>query len=160
MEATQRRIAVDCRSIRYVTGFLRTSVRANAEAGASSMKVARWIYLVAGVYGIVVLVPGFFLEQLVDPPPLTHPEFYYGFYGSALVWQFVFLAIARDPVKLRSLMPITFLEKLAFFIPSQWLHVSGRLPMGGPLIGGMIDGVLLILFVFAWWRTREARSAT
>ncbi|MFT3727614.1 MAG: hypothetical protein QM759_07315 [Terricaulis sp.] len=123
------------------------------------MKTARWIYLIAGVYGILVLIPGFFLEKLVAAPPLTHPEFYYGFYGSALVWQLVFLAIARDPVKLRVLMPITWLEKLAFFVPSLALHFTGRLPMSGPLIGGMIDGVLLLLFVFAWWSSRSATAA-
>ena len=124
------------------------------------MKVARWIYLIAAIYGIVVLVPGFFLEKLVDAPALTHPEFYYGFYGSALVWQLMFLAIARDPLKLRPLMPITFLEKLAFFVPSLALCFSGRLPISGPLIGGMIDGVLLVLFVFAWWSSRNAKAAS
>lgn len=122
------------------------------------MRLARWIYAIAGIYGILVLIPGFFLESMVPAPALTHPEFYYGFYGSALVWQFVFLLIARDPLKLRPLMPITFLEKLAFFAPSLWLHFSGRLPLGGPLIGGMIDGVLLCLFVFAWWSTRELEA--
>jgi hypothetical protein len=119
------------------------------------MKAARWIYLIAGVYGILALLPSFFLEKMVTPPE-THPEFYFGFFGSALVWQFVFLLISRDPMKWRPLMPITFLEKIAFFVPSMWLHSTGRLPMGGPLIGGMIDGVLLALFIFAWWRTRDA----
>jgi hypothetical protein len=51
-------------------------------------------------------------------------------------------------------MPITMLEKVAFFAPSLWLHFSGRLAMGGPLIGAMIDGVLLVLFALAWWSTR------
>ena len=121
------------------------------------MKVARWIYLIAGIYGILALLPSFFLESMVAPPE-THPEFYYGFFGSALVWQFVFLLISRDPAKWRPLMPITFLEKVAFFVPSMWLHFRGRLPMGGPLIGGMIDGVLLVLFVFAWWSSRERQG--
>lgn len=120
------------------------------------MKAARWIFLIAGIYGILVLIPGFFLESMVAAPPITHPEFYYGFYGSALVWQLVFLAIARDPVKLRPLMLLAVLEKVAFFVPSLALHFTGRLPMGGPLIGGMIDGVLMVLFAFAWWSSRGA----
>lgn len=119
------------------------------------MKIARWIYLIAGVYGILILIPGFFLESMVAPPPITHPEFYYGFYGSALVWQLVFLAIARDPAKLRVLMPLTVLEKAAFFLPTVALHLSGRLAMGGPLIGGVLDGVWMVLFAFAWWRSHD-----
>ena len=42
------------------------------------MKLARWIYLVAGIYGVLILVPGFFLERQADPSGnlLAHPEFY------------------------------------------------------------------------------------
>ena len=41
------------------------------------MKFARWVYAIAGIYGIIVLVPGFFLLERVGrdmPPPVTHPE--------------------------------------------------------------------------------------
>jgi hypothetical protein len=123
------------------------------------MRVARWIFLISGIYGALVLIPGFFLERLTPPPTLTHPEFYYGFYGSALVWQFVFLAIAREPAKLRPLMLLAVLEKAAFFAPSLWLYFSGRLAMGGPFIGGLIDGVLMVLFAFAWWCSRDGSGA-
>ena len=64
------------------------------------MKFARATYWLAAIYGILVLLPGFFLEDQfsrTSPPALTHPEFYYGFYGSALVWQFAFILIARSP---------------------------------------------------------------
>lgn len=117
------------------------------------MILARWIYGAAGVYGVLVLLPGFFLEHAFGvsaPPAPNHPEFYYGFYGSALVWQLVFLLIARDPARFRILMPITMLEKAAFFLPCLALYATGRLPVGGPFIGAMIDGVLMVLFLLAW----------
>jgi len=65
------------------------------------MRPARWIFLIAGLYGVLVLVPGFFLEaqfRTSEPPAVTHAEFYYGFYGSALVWQLAFFVIASDPL--------------------------------------------------------------
>jgi len=48
------------------------------------MKFARVVFLVAGIYGLIVLLPQYFLEAKVgldSPPPITHPEFYYGFIG-------------------------------------------------------------------------------
>lgn len=125
------------------------------------MGLARWIYLVAGVYGVLILAPGFFTERAfgaMNPPPPNHPELYYGFYGSALVWQVVFLMIARDPARLRILMPVTMLEKLAFFAPCVALYATGRLPVNGPFIGGMIDGVLLLLFFVAWRASAPAKA--
>lgn len=124
------------------------------------MKFARRVYLIAALYGIVVLVPGFFMERefgLSMPPAVTHPEFYHGFYGSALVWQFAFLLIARDPVRYRPLMLITVLEKLAFLLACLWLWGAGRLAVGGPFYGAMIDGVLMVLFFIAWARTPSVR---
>lgn len=122
------------------------------------MGFAKWVYRIAGVYGVLVLIPGFFLEGKVAAPVLTHPEFYYGFYGTALVFQLIFLLISTDPSRWRPLMPITWLEKLAFFVPALVLHFTGRLPMGGPLIGALIDGVLLILFIAAWRASRPAAA--
>ena len=49
-------------------------------------RFSRIVFLVAGIYGIVVLLPGYFGEKMLAekmPPAITHPEFYYGFFG---VW--------------------------------------------------------------------------
>jgi hypothetical protein len=64
-----------------------------------AMKLARWIYLIAGIYGILVLAPALFR------PPQGAPEFYYGFIGLALAWQLAFFVVARDPIGFRALMP-------------------------------------------------------
>lgn len=126
------------------------------------MKLARWIFLVAGLYGLAVLAPGFFMEAAfgaASPPPVNHPEFYYGFYGSAFVWQLVFLAIAWDPGRFRLLMPIAVLEKIAFFAPAMALYANGRLAAGGPFYGAIIDGVLMVLFALAWLNMPKPAAA-
>jgi hypothetical protein len=119
----------------------------------SAMKTVRWIFLIAGIYGVLALIPVIFAE-LYGPPVVAAPEFYYGFAFLALVFQFIFFAIARDPVRLRVLIPICILEKLAFFGPSVVLYAMGRLHMGGPFIGALIDGVLMLFFTFAWFKSR------
>lgn len=125
------------------------------------MRVARWIYLVAAIYGLLILAAGLFAERSLDATaaPLPHPEFFYGFYGSAIAWQFVFLLIASNPTRFRVLMPITFLEKAAFLVSNLILMAMGRMSMGGPFIGGLIDGLLLVLFVLAWLRTPRHAAA-
>lgn len=126
------------------------------------MKLARWIFLIAGIYGVAVLAPGFFLERQVGvftPPPVTHPEYYYGFYGSALAWQFVFFAIARDPAHMRPLMLICVAEKFAFFAACVGLYAAGRLSFSGPFVGGIFDGVWMALFAWAWMATGDGQRA-
>jgi hypothetical protein len=120
------------------------------------MRFARIIYWIAAIYGIVVLLPGLFTEaqfNIASPPAINHPEFYYGFFASALVWQFAFILIARDPERYRALMLVTIAEKAAFFVPSMILWQQGRLAVSGPLYGAVIDGVLMVLFALAWWRS-------
>jgi hypothetical protein len=125
------------------------------------MRLARWIYLVAAIYGLLILAAGLFAERTLDASgaQLAHPEFYYGFHGSAIVWQLVFLLIVSDPVRFRVLMPITFLEKAAFLVSNLVLLATGRMSMGGPFIGGLIDGGLMVLFVLAWLRTPRSAAA-
>ena len=120
------------------------------------MKFARIVYYVAGIYGIIALFPLFFMEAKTGrdyPPAITHSEFYYGFVGIALVFQFVFLVMARDPLKYRALMPVTVLEKLSFVIPTMILYFQNRLPL--PLFAaGLIDLILGLLFVAAFLKTK------
>jgi hypothetical protein len=57
------------------------------------MKFARLVFLVAGIYGLIVLVPQFFLERKIGtdtPPPITHAEYFYGSYVSLSRGRFCF----------------------------------------------------------------------
>jgi hypothetical protein len=122
------------------------------------MKFARVTFLVAAVYGIIVLLPQYFLESYIgatDPPPITHPEFFYGFIGVALAFQLVFLIISRDPVRYRPLMLISVLEKLSFGIAAPVLYMQGRLSENMLAAGG-IDLLLGALFVISFIKTPKS----
>jgi drug/metabolite transporter (DMT)-like permease len=116
------------------------------------MKFARWIFGIAGVYGVISVGPLYFMEQSIsrqDPPPITHPMFFYGFVGVTLAWQLFFFAIAREPARLRPAMPFAVLEKLSFGIGAMVLYRQGRLDHGDLYFGG-IDLVLAVLFTLCW----------
>jgi hypothetical protein len=121
--------------------------------------LARRIFLVAGIYGVVVLVPQYFMEGRTGrdfPPPITHPEHYYGFIGVALAWQVLFFIMARDPVRFRLVMVPAMLEKLAFGGAAVVLYLQGRLP--ALILGaGIFDLILAALFVVAFRATSEFR---
>ena len=119
------------------------------------MKFAKYTYAVAGIYGILVLLPQYFLLEktgIDDPPAITHPEYYYGFVGVALAFQIVFLLIASDPVRYRPVMLATLPEKFLFAVSTFILCIRGR--AGGPIvIGAMIDTLLGVLFLIAYLKT-------
>jgi hypothetical protein len=50
------------------------------------------------------------------PPPITQPEFFYGFVGVSLAWQVLFLFLARDPQRYRLMMLPSILEKISYGI--------------------------------------------
>jgi len=123
-------------------------------------RLASRIFLVAAVYGIAVLAPQYFLEAKVGrdfPPPITHPEHFYGFIGVALAWQLAFLLIAKDPVRYRLFMLPAIAEKLAFGIAAPVLFLLGRAPAPVALFGG-VDLLLATLFFVAFRATRAAAA--
>ena len=116
------------------------------------MKFAQRVFLIAGIYGVLALLPQYFMEERVGrdfPPPITHPEHFYGFIGVALAWQVAFFIIARDPVRFRPIMPVASLEKITFGIATIALYLQKRLafPL---LVAGVLDLVLAGLFLLAW----------
>lgn len=119
------------------------------------MTFARRVFTAAGVYGIAALLPLYFLEDRFGqdlPPPVNHPELYYGFVGIALAWQVVFLILGRDPARHRIMMIPATLEKGTFGIATLVLWSGGR--VAGMAIGtALIDLVWGVLFAVAWRRT-------
>ena len=116
------------------------------------------VFLAAGIYGLVVLVPGFFGETIMAekmPPAITHPEFYYGFFGVAVAWQVAFLIISRDPQRFWPIIPAAILEKLAFCVACAVLLALGRIPLIVAL-GGAGDFILGTLFTISYFRLRAA----
>ncbi len=119
------------------------------------MVFARWVFRIAGVYGLLAILPRYFLEDRIgrdQPPAITHPEFFYGFLGVTLAWQIAFLVISADPVRLRPLMLPAIVEKASFVIAVLLLYRGGRVAPT-TLVMGLIDLTLGILFCAAFWRT-------
>jgi len=122
------------------------------------MKFAKYTFYVAGIYGLIAVLPQYFLEaknNLDFPPAITHPEYYYGFIGVTLAFQVVFLFIANDPARYRPLMPVAaLLEKFPFVIAIYALYALGR--VHSLMVGAAtIDLILGILFIVAFLKTKE-----
>src|SRR5918997_3601934 len=119
------------------------------------MIFARRVFLIAGTYGLLVLLPLYFLEARIgrdQPPAITHPEYFYGFLGVGVSWQVAFLVISRDPGRFRPLMVPAVLEKATFGLAAVALWSGGRLA-AQMLAAGLIDLAIGVLFVGAYLRT-------
>jgi hypothetical protein len=121
------------------------------------MKFSRRVFLIATIYGVLALLPMYFQESMVarmQPPAITHPEYYYGFIGVALAWQLAFLLLSRDPLRYRPMMIPAAMEKVAFGAAMLVLYLQHRL---APLMlgAGCIDLLFAALFMLAYWRTRD-----
>ncbi len=118
------------------------------------MKHSRRILIGGGLYGLIVLVPQYFMEAQIGkdtPPEITHPEYFYGFIGVAIAWQVAFLLMAINPVKYRLMFIPAMLEKLGFGAGAIGLALTRE---GIPrliVLGGIVDLVFVGLFAFAWW---------
>lgn len=123
------------------------------------MKFAKIVFVVAGIWGVLLLVPLYFIFDLIgqqDPPPITHPAFYYGFVGVALAWQVAFFIIARDPARFRPIMIPSILEKVAYGGAIVVLYAQGRMSHAQDLVFGVIDLVFAALFAVAYARTKNS----
>lgn len=119
------------------------------------MLFAKRVYLIAGIYGLIVLVPQYFLEVkngLDYPPAINHPEYYYGFVGVGIAWQIAFLVMSTDPVRYRPLMIPSVIEKAGFGIAAAVLFAMGRLN-SNMLLAGTIDLVLGAMFIASYVAT-------
>jgi hypothetical protein len=124
------------------------------------MKFAKIVFLIAGIWGVLVITPLFFIFDLIgknDPPAITHPGFYYGFACVTLAWQIAFLVISRDPVRLRPMMIPCMLEKFPYVIAASVLYGQSRIKTPDLMLA-MVDLVLGMLFVVAWVKTGRVAS--
>jgi hypothetical protein len=124
------------------------------------MKFARISFYIAAIWGILILTPLYFMFDLIgrqDPPPITHPAFYYGFVGAGLAWQFAFIVIARDPVRFRLMMLPSILEKVSYFGALTTLYLQHRLH-ASDFGFACIDLFFGILFIVAFLKTSNNPS--
>jgi hypothetical protein len=124
------------------------------------MKFAKIVFWIAGIWGLLVITPLYFMFDLIgrqDPPPITHPGFFYGFVGAALAWQIAFLFIARDPVRYRPLMIPSIIEKFAYGVAVVTLVLQARMHNSDLVFAGT-DLLLGVLFVVAYSKTAQRVS--
>ena len=125
------------------------------------MKFARIVFTIAAVWGFLVLPPLYWMEHRIgveQPPALTHVEYFYGFIGVAVAWQFAFAIISRDPVRYRPLMLACMVEKFSFFIACIALAAQHRVP-AQVFFFSCVDFCLGMAFIAAYLKTRTTSSA-
>jgi hypothetical protein len=127
------------------------------------LKFARVVFNVAGVVGIIQLLPFYFLFNFVGqriPPAVNHPEYYFGFVGVALAWQLVFLLIGYDPYRYRVIMLPSVAEKASWVAALVVLYFQGRVGLSTVLLTPS-DFILGLLFIAAYAKTKiDTRAAS
>jgi hypothetical protein len=117
-------------------------------------RFASWTFRISALYGTVILFPLFFAERTIavsTPPPITHPEYFYGFLCTALATQGLYFWISTDPLRYRPLMLVGVFAKFAFAAASCVLAWQGRL-RGAPLLLSVIDLAIGMFFLLSFVR--------
>jgi hypothetical protein len=124
------------------------------------MKFAKVVFVVAGIWGLAVLPPFYWLVDITGrhyDVPTQYPHFFYGFMSITLAWQVAFLVIGSDPARFRPLMIPSMLEKFGYVVTLIVLYARGRVPWADAqaLVPDLILG---LLFVAAFMKTRAVTA--
>jgi hypothetical protein len=122
------------------------------------VRFARIVFVIAGIWGIVVLTPFYWLVDVTGrryDPPTAYPQFFYGFFAVALAWQIAFLVIGSNPTRFRALMIPAMLEKFGYVATLGVLFGQGRIA-SVDAVAAFPDGLLGLLFLAAFVRTGAA----
>lgn len=109
------------------------------------MKFARIVFRTAGGLGLLAMI-GMYLRE--------GTPVYYATLAGLLAWQFAFLVIATDPLRYRKLMLPAMVEKFGWVLTLGFFYMRGDIPAVEffPSVG--VHGVLGLLFVAAFMKTR------
>ena len=121
------------------------------------MRFARVTFIGAGIWGIAVLTPLFWLVDVTGrsyPPPVDYPHFFYGFLSVAMAWQLAFLVIGSDVARFRPLMLPAVVEKLGHVTTVTVLYSRARITTLDAQ-AAIPDLLLGLLFITAFVRTRR-----
>ena len=119
------------------------------------MRFAKVVFIAAGVWGIVVLTPLYFLIDISGrqyAAPTTYPQFVYGFLSVAMAWQIAFLMIGTSPVRFRPLMLASMVEKFGHVMTVAVLYAQARISTLDAMAAGP-DLLLGALFIAAFAKT-------
>jgi len=126
-----------------------------------SMRFAKIVFTIAGVWGLLVVTPLYFLVDVTGrqyPPPADYPQFFYGFLAVTIAWQLAFLVIGSNPGRFRLLMLPAIVEKLGYVTTLIVLYSQGRISAtdANPILPDLVLGLLFIV-AFAKTRSYENR---
>jgi hypothetical protein len=119
------------------------------------MRFAKIVFIAAGVWGVVVLTPLYFLVDLTGrqyAPPTAYPQFFYGFLSVAMAWQIAFLVIGSSPVRFRPLMIPSIIEKFGHVVGVAVLYGQSRISPADAMAAGP-DLLLGVFFIAAFAKT-------
>jgi hypothetical protein len=122
------------------------------------MRLARFVFIGAGIWGIAVLTPLYWLVDISGrhyAVPTDYPQFFYGFIGVAIAWQIAFLMIGSNPARFRTFMIPAMLEKFGYVSTLLFLYSQSRIS-ALDMQPAIPDGLLGLLFVAAFLRTRTS----
>jgi len=121
------------------------------------VRFARIVFVGAGVWGIIVLTPFYWLLDVTGrhySPPTDYPQFFYGFFSVAMAWQIAFLVIGSSPTRFRPLMIPSMLEKFSYVMTLGVLYGQSRISATDAQ-AAVPDLLLCILFIVAFAKTRR-----
>jgi hypothetical protein len=122
------------------------------------VKFAKYVFISAGVWGIAVLTPFYWLVDVTGrryAPPTEYPHFFYGFFAITMAWQFAFLVIGSNPIRFRPLMVPSMFEKFSYVVTLVVLYNQARIS-AADFQAAIPDLILGILFVVAFVKTRAS----
>jgi len=126
------------------------------------MKFAKVVFVCAGIWGIGVLTPLYWLVDVSGRRygvPTEYPQFYYGFLSVAMAWQIAFLIIGSNPARFRVLMIPGMLEKLGYVVGLAVLYQQARVTWADAQ-AAVPDFALAILMMLAFVKTRPSMTYT
>jgi len=125
------------------------------------VRFAKIVFLIAGIYGVAVLTPLYFLEGVINtrtPPAIPHPEYFYGFVGVGLAWQVLFLILCTDPLRYRPMIIPSIMEKVSYGSALLVLYSQHRI--SAEVLGvGSIDWLFAVLFAAAYLQLGRSQVA-
>ena len=124
------------------------------------MRFARVVFLTAGIWGVAVLTPLYWLRDITGRAyavPTDSPQFFYGFFAVALTWQMAFLAIAWNPMRLRPFMLLGVVEKVSYVLTLAVLYQQARISTDDAM-AAFPDLLLGVLFLTAFVKTRRSQQ--
>jgi hypothetical protein len=119
------------------------------------MRLAKVVFIGAGIWGLGVLTPFYWLVDITGrhyPAPTEYPQFFWGFIGVGLAWQIAFLVIGSSPARFRAFMIPAMVEKFAYVVMLTMLYATSRIS-ALDFQPALPDGLLGLLFIIAFFKT-------